>query len=260
MKTPIGKPASRTSTKFTAAAPRKEPPGPGLDLTALAENAFAAVDSPAPARSGPPRRRERRPPRAPPARRRPPRIATTGPYRLLERVAVGGMAEVFRAKRTGAEGFEKVVAVKRILSHLSDNKEFVDMFIDEAKMVAGLAHPNIVQIFDLGKIEKNYYIAMEYVHGRDLRTILRRAKERDLRIPLDISTFVVSKVCAALEYAHRKKDDRGRPMEIVHRDVSPQNILISLRGGGEVHGPWHRQGRHQGPHHRQGALGGSCST
>ena len=104
-----------------------------------------------------------------------------GPYRLLERIAVGGMAEVFRAKRSGVEGFEKVVAVKRILSHLSDNKEFVDMFIDEAKMVAGLTHPNIVQIFDLGKIEKSYYIAMEYVHGRDLRTILRRAKERGLR-------------------------------------------------------------------------------
>jgi serine/threonine protein kinase len=153
-----------------------------------------------------------------------------GPYQLLERVAVGGMAEVFRAKRTGVEGFEKVVAVKRILSHLSDNKEFVDMFIDEAKMVAGLAHPNVVQIFDLGKHEKNYWIAMEYVHGRDLRTIIRRARERGMKIPLDISTYVVSKVCAALEYAHRKKDDKGQPMLIVHRDISPQNILISFEG------------------------------
>jgi serine/threonine protein kinase len=140
------------------------------------------------------------------------------------------MAEVFRAKRTGVEGFEKVVAVKRILSHLSDNKEFVDMFIDEAKMVAGLAHPNVAQIFDLGKHDKNYWIAMEYVHGRDLRTIIRRAQERGLKIPLDISTYVVSKVCAALEYAHRKKDDKGQPMLIVHRDISPQNILISFEG------------------------------
>jgi serine/threonine protein kinase len=104
------------------------------------------------------------------------------------------------------------------------------MFIDEAKMVAGLTHANIVQILDLGKLEKSYYIAMEYVHGRDLRTILRRAKERSLKIPLDISTYVVSKVCAALEYAHRKKDDRGQPMRIVHRDISPQNILISFEG------------------------------
>ena len=140
------------------------------------------------------------------------------------------MAEVFKAKRTGVEGFEKVVAVKRILPHLSDNKEFVDMFIDEAKMVAGLAHPNIVQISDLGKLEKSYYIAMEYVHGRDLRSILRRAKERGLRLPLDLTVLIVSKVCSALEFAHRKKDERGRPMLIVHRDISPQNILISFEG------------------------------
>jgi serine/threonine protein kinase len=155
---------------------------------------------------------------------------TYGPYRLLQKIAVGGMAEVFKAKRTGVEGFEKVVAVKRILPHLSDNKEFVDMFIDEAKMVAGLTHPNIVQISDLGKIDKSYYIAMEYVHGRDLRTILRRAKDRGLRLPLDLTVLIVSRVCSALEFAHRKKDERGRPMLIVHRDISPQNILISFEG------------------------------
>ena len=153
-----------------------------------------------------------------------------GPYQLLDRVAIGGMAEVFKAKRTGVEGFEKIVALKRILPHLSDNKEFLDMFVDEAKMVAGLAHPSIVQIFDLGRIEKSYYIAMEYVHGHDLRTIMKRAREKGLRMPLDLSLRVVSQVCAALEYAHRKKDERGRPMEIVHRDVSPQNILISFEG------------------------------
>jgi serine/threonine protein kinase len=155
---------------------------------------------------------------------------TYGPYRLVQKIAVGGMAEVFKAKRSGVEGFEKVLAVKRILPHLSDNKEFVEMFIDEAKMVAGLAHPNIVQISDLGKIDKSYYIAMEYVHGRDLRTILRRAKERGLRLPLDLTVLIVSKVCSALEFAHRKKDERGRPMLIVHRDISPQNILISFEG------------------------------
>jgi serine/threonine protein kinase len=120
--------------------------------------------------------------------------------------------------------------VKRILSHLSDNKEFVDMFIDEAKMVAGLTHPNIVQIFDLGKIDRSYYIAMEYVHGRDLRTIVRRARERNVPVPLELSAFVVSRVCAALEYAHRKRDEGGQPMLLVHRDVSPQNILLSFEG------------------------------
>ena len=132
-----------------------------------------------------------------------------GPYQLIDRVAIGGMAEVFKAKRAGVEGFEKIVAVKRILPHLSENKEFLDMFVDEAKMVAGLAHPNIVQIFDLGRIEKSYYIAMEYVHGRDLRTIMRRAREKGLRMPLDLSLRVVGQVCAALEYAHRKKDEQA---------------------------------------------------
>ncbi|MFI5184487.1 MAG: serine/threonine protein kinase, partial [Vicinamibacteria bacterium] len=153
-----------------------------------------------------------------------------GPYRLLERIAAGGMAEVFRAKRTGVEGFEKVLAVKRILPHLSDNKEFVEMFIDEAKMVAGLAHPNIVQIFDLGRIDRTYFIAMEYIQGKDLRTILKQAKEKGSRIPLDLSVLVISRVCSALEYAHRKKDDDGQPLKIVHRDISPQNILISFEG------------------------------
>ena len=236
------KPTSRTATKFTAAAPRKPvtAPGPGLDLAALAEDAFASAEEPAPVagrliEDSPEPASGEAPVIDGPAATVPLSAPSSGgqgygPYQLLERVAVGGMAEVFRAKRTGVEGFEKVVAVKRILSHLSDNKEFVDMFISEAKMVAGLAHPNIAQIFDLGRHDKNYWIAMEYVHGRDLRTIIRRAKERGLKIPLDISAFIVSKVCAALEYAHRKKDDKGQPMLIVHRDISPQNILISFEG------------------------------
>ena len=104
------------------------------------------------------------------------------------------------------------------------------MFVDEAKMVAGLTHPNIVQIFDLGRIEKSYYIAMEYVQGRDLRSILRRARERAIRVPLALCALIASRVCSALEYAHRKKDDRGQPMMTVHRDISPQNILISFEG------------------------------
>jgi serine/threonine protein kinase len=205
--------------KFTAASPASSATLPDLDLGAVAEQALDEAYQPAPAM----------------ARAYVPAPGPTvdihyGPYRLLQRIAVGGMAEVFRAKRTGVEGFEKVVAVKRILPHLSDNKEFVDMFIDEAKMVAGLTHPNIVQIFDLGKIDRTYFIAMDYVHGRDLRTIMRRGREKGLRIPLDLSLLVVSRVCSALEFAHRKKDERGVPMKIVHRDVSPQNILISFEG------------------------------
>jgi len=230
-------PKSRMGTKFRAAEAKvAAPPGKMVDLAALADEALghvppAAATAPAPpaASAAAPAEpgREEMPAAAEPVR---PGEGAYGPYRLLERVAVGGMAEVFKAKRSGVEGFEKVVAVKRILPHLSDNKEFVDMFVDEAKMVAGLTHPNIVQIFDLGRIEKSYYIAMEYVQGRDLRSILRRARERGARVPLDLCALIASGVCAALEYAHRKKDDRGQPMMTVHRDISPQNILISFEG------------------------------
>jgi len=213
--------AVRTGAKLSITDPRL-PAGPGLDLASVAESAIEekAVEP------------EAEPPKPAPAHSREPswRDDRFGPYELIDRVAIGGMAEVFKAKRAGVEGFEKVVALKRILPHLSDNKEFLDMFVDEAKMVAGLTHPNIVQIYELDRIETSYYIAMEYVHGRDLRTIMKRAREKGLRMPLDLSLRVVSQVCAALEYAHRKKDAGGRPMEIVHRDVSPQNILISFEG------------------------------
>jgi serine/threonine protein kinase len=232
-------PKSRmVETRFRAA--EAQPPNPEartLDLAAIADEALGhgppvpATPKPAAAAAAEPRGHEAAPQDAPvPATEAVPGEGEYGPYRLLARVAVGGMAEVFKAKRSGVEGFEKVVAVKRILPHLSDNKEFVDMFVDEAKMVAGLTHPNIVQIFDLGRIEKSYYIAMEYVQGRDLRSILRRARERGMRVPLDLCALIASRVCSALEYAHRKKDDRGQPMMTVHRDISPQNILISFEG------------------------------
>jgi serine/threonine protein kinase len=214
--------ALKTGAKLSITDPRIPVGRPGLDLASVAESAIEEKASEPEAE--PPK------PAAPPPREPSWRDDRFGPYELLDRVAIGGMAEVFKAKQTGIEGFEKIVALKRILPHLGDNKEFTDMFVDEAKMVAGLAHPSIVQIFDLGKIDKSYYIAMEYVHGRDLRTIMKRAREKGLRMPLDLSLRVVSQVCAALEYAHRKKDERGRPMEIVHRDVSPQNILISFEG------------------------------
>jgi serine/threonine protein kinase len=198
------------SARFRARVAKSGPPEE-VDLAAVVEGAFRAAE----------KRRGRAPLKLP---------RTFGPYTLLDRVAIGGMAEVYRAKRAGVEGFEKIVAVKRILPHLSDNKEFVDMFIDEAKMVAGLTHPSIVQIYDLGRIDQAYYIAMEYVHGRDLRTILRRVHERGMRLPLDLSLLIVGRVCAALDYAHKKRDEAGRAMNIVHRDVSPQNIMIAFEG------------------------------
>ncbi len=209
---PVEPPAARKSARFQVAPPVVPEATSEIDLGALAEEAMAPPPAPEPVVLDPGQG------------------ATYGPYQLLKRIAVGGMAEVFKGKRSGVEGFEKIVALKRILPHLSDNKEFVDMFIAEAKMVAGLSHPNIVQIFDLGRIEKSYYIAMEYIHGCDLRTIQKRAADRGLRMPLDLAVHIVAKVASALEFAHRKKDDKGRPMMIVHRDVSPQNIMISFDG------------------------------
>jgi serine/threonine protein kinase len=153
-----------------------------------------------------------------------------GNYYLLEKIAVGGMAELFKARQRGVQGFQKIVAIKRILPHLSDNEEFVTMFIDEAKLAAQLTHPNIVQIFDLGKASGSYYIAMEYVDGKDLRSLLRKVREYHLPFPEPVAAFVVMKVAVALDHAHRKKALNDRELKLVHRDISPQNILISSDG------------------------------
>lgn len=147
-----------------------------------------------------------------------------GQYVLLEKIAAGGMAEVWKARMRGVEGFQKIVAIKRILPHLSDNQEFIEMFIDEAKLAAQLNHANIIHIYDLGKIQNSYYIAMEYVDGADLKTIMKQAEERDQQLNMELALFIASKVAAALDYAHRKE------MGLVHRDVSPQNVLISEEG------------------------------
>jgi len=153
-----------------------------------------------------------------------------GQYVLLEKIATGGMAEVWKARMRGVEGFQKIVAIKKILPHLSDNQDFIEMFIDEAKLAAQLNHNNIIHIYDLGKIQSSYYIAMEYVDGYDLKNILRRAQERDHPIQVELALFIASKVAAALDYAHRKRDYNEQDMGLVHRDVSPQNVLISQEG------------------------------
>jgi hypothetical protein len=153
-----------------------------------------------------------------------------GNYYLLEKIAVGGMAELFKAKQRGVHNFQKIVAIKRILPHLSDNDEFVTMFIDEAKLAAQLTHPNIVQIFDLGKASGAYYIAMEYVDGRDLRSLLRRVREYQLPFPEQVAAYIAVKVAQALDYAHRKRGMNDKELKLVHRDVSPQNIILSSEG------------------------------
>ncbi len=153
-----------------------------------------------------------------------------GKYFLLERINVGGMAEVFRAKAFGVEGFERLVAVKRILPNIAEDKEFIRMFIEEAKLSVQLNHANIAQIFDLGVVDGAYYIALEHVHGRDLRGIFDRCRQLGEAMPVGQACFVAMKVCEGLDYAHNKRDQSGRELSLVHRDVSPQNILVSFEG------------------------------
>ena len=153
-----------------------------------------------------------------------------GQYILLDKVGSGGMAELFKAKKLGIEGFERVLAIKRILPHLSSDEEFINMFIAEAKLVALLSHKNIAQVYDFGKIGQNYFIAMEYVRGKDLRVLLKSCKDKNIPLPMALSVFIAREVASALGYAHRQKDSMGNNLNIIHRDVSPQNILISYEG------------------------------
>lgn len=162
---------------------------------------------------------------------------TFGRYRLLERLGKGGMAEVFKAKSFGVEGFEKVLVVKRILPELARNTRFVEMFVHEAKLAVRLSHTNIVQAFDLGKVAPqdgegppSYYIAMEYVAGLDLAGLLDRVDQQGNPMPIGLCLFVASEVAKGLDHAHRRCDDQREPLGIVHRDVSPQNVLLSWEG------------------------------
>jgi tetratricopeptide (TPR) repeat protein len=166
--------------------------------------------------------------------------AAFGRYRLLERLGQGGMAEVFKAKSYGVEGFEKILVIKRILPELARSEDFVDLFIHEAKLAVRLSHANIVQVFDLGKATGEvtdggrpadaYYIAMEYVHGLDLASALARARRLGITLPVQMGVYIASEVAKGLDHAHRRRDDSSRPLGIVHRDVSPQNVLLSFEG------------------------------
>jgi serine/threonine protein kinase len=153
-----------------------------------------------------------------------------GKYVLLERIAVGGMAEVFVAKAFGVEGFERLLAIKKILPTMGEDAEFISMFVDEARIAVQLSHANIVQVLELGKHEEHLYIAMEYISGRDLRQLIERFRKRHQPMPIPQVCRIVAEVCEALDYAHRRRDSAGRPLGIVHRDVSPQNVLVSYDG------------------------------
>jgi serine/threonine-protein kinase len=153
-----------------------------------------------------------------------------GRYKLDERLAVGGMAEVFRGRQLGPGGFEKVVAVKRTLPHLSSSREFVQMFMDEARIAALLDHPHITHIYDFGSADGLYYIAMEYVPGVDLRALIEQAGRKPGSIPADMSATILIAACDALHYAHERKNAEGQPLGIVHRDITPSNLLVTFDG------------------------------
>ena len=153
-----------------------------------------------------------------------------GNYLLLERVNIGGMAEVFKAKAFGVEGFERLVAVKRILPSIAEDQEFITMFIDEAKIAVQLSHANICQIFDLGKVGDSFFIAMEFCAGKDVRAIFDRGRKLKESVPIPMACYTIMKVCEGLDYAHNKKDAASRDLHLVHRDVSPQNLLVTWDG------------------------------
>lgn len=159
-------------------------------------------------------------------------IEIAGPLRLsiVRTIAKGGMGQVYEAVQHGVEGFAKTVAVKTLLERWSGDAEFVRMFIGEAKLVADLVHQNIVQVYHLGRAGGVLFIVMEFVDGVTLREILARHEETGARLPVELAAFIASRVCRGLEYAHSQTDAEGVPLGVVHRDISPRNLLVSRFG------------------------------
>jgi serine/threonine protein kinase len=155
---------------------------------------------------------------------------TFGRYRLFERIGAGGMAEVFRAVALGPENFQRTLVIKRILPHLSQDLAFVQMFIDEAKVSGLLSHPNLVQIFEFGKVDECFFIAMEHVHGRTLASTQKAISQQNRIMPVPAATEIARQLCAGLEYAHSLRTADGQLLGIVHRDVTPSNLMLSFHG------------------------------
>lgn len=149
-----------------------------------------------------------------------------GRYNVIEPLAKGGMAQVYRAKTQQG----RVFTLKKILKDFSDNEEFIKMFLEEAKLSLSMKHPNVIRVLDFGQIEGSYFLAMEYVFGRDLSAVLKRCAEMKIFIPIDVVCEIIIQCCYGLHYAHSMTDSFGQPLNIVHRDISPPNILVSYNG------------------------------
>lgn len=177
-------------------------------------------------------------------------------YLLLKRIASGGMAEIFLAKQVGLDGFEKLVVVKRILPQFAGQKEYVRMFLDEARTAADLRHPNIVSTFEIDEENGCYFMVMEYLYGLDLRFIFRRLNALKKRMPISVAVTIVMEVCAGLHYAHKKTDLKGHPLGIIHRDVSPQNLVVTFDGETKIVDFGIAQGKHLKEKDPKGVLKG----
>ncbi len=154
-----------------------------------------------------------------------------GKYTLIRKLAIGGMAEIFLALQRSMAGFEKLIVVKRVLPHLAKDAAFIELLLSEARIAATLNHPNVAHIYDVGEVDGQFYIAMEHIHGEDLRSIVRQMKHAGVKaFPLEHAIAIALGCCAGLAFAHERKDLAGEPMNIVHRDVSPQNILVTFTG------------------------------
>ncbi len=158
-----------------------------------------------------------------------------GKYTLMRRLAAGGMAELFLALHKSVAGFEKLIVIKRILPSMNHDKAFIEMLLHEARVAATLSHPNIVQTFDVGQVDGTYFIAMEHIHGEDIRSIVRGMKTNQVtEFPVEHALSIVLGTCAGLAYAHEKRDLNGQSLNIVHRDISPQNIVVTFEGDVKV--------------------------
>ena len=184
---------------------------------------------------------------------------TFGRYELLKRLAGGGMGEVYLARQRGIDGFSKLLVIKTLLPHLCEDEEFITMFKDEARVTAQLIHPNICQVFEFEQVGGVYYMAMEYLRGEDLRRLWKACEQRGTPLRVPLICRVISDAAAGLDFAHSLRDSKGQPYNIVHRDISPQNILVTFEGGVKVidFGVAKAAGRAQ--HTRTGALKGKYS-
>src|SRR2546421_9335009 len=157
-----------------------------------------------------------------------------GKYTLIRKIGTGGMAEVFLARTQVAQNLHKQLVIKKIHTAYARSRQFVTMFVDEAKIALGRNPPNIIQVFDFGAVADTYFLAMEYVEGMGLLRLLQEAAKARVRLPYGISAYIVQQLAKGLDYAHRKTDEFGQPLGIVHRDISPQNILLSWDGGVKI--------------------------